>query len=167
MWFVHLRQQLQQPVGLKVSGENSRRSSTPVFTQDLCSSSQRISFEWSRPLSFPLLLSRLLSSPLLLPQLSYRGRVLVGNNLAASALWHRFNVLTPPRNLIDDIQRAIVDFFWSGKHWVRAAVLYLPVAEGGQGLINVRARIASSRLRTAQKILYTSGPGGSRWPGCC
>ncbi len=68
-------------------------------------------------------------------------------------------VLTPPRSLVEDIQRAIVDFFWSGKRWVQAAVLYLPVAEGGQGLINIQSKIASFRLQTAQRLLYTSGPG--------
>uniref|UniRef100_H3CBT1 Reverse transcriptase zinc-binding domain-containing protein n=1 Tax=Tetraodon nigroviridis TaxID=99883 RepID=H3CBT1_TETNG len=52
-----------------------------------------------------------------------------------------------------DIQRDILDFFWAGKHWVQAAVLYLP------GLINIQARIATSRIQTAQRILYTSGPG--------
>ncbi|TKS66148.1 putative 149 kDa protein ORF 2 [Collichthys lucidus] len=67
--------------------------------------------------------------------------------------------LTPPRGLVEDIQRAILEFFWSGKHWVRAAVLYLPVAEGGQGLINIQSKIASFRLRTAQKLLYNCGPG--------
>jgi len=36
----------------------------------------------------------------LLPELSYRGRVLVTNNLAASMLWHRLNVLDPPNELI-------------------------------------------------------------------
>uniref|UniRef100_A0A3B3WLD2 Reverse transcriptase domain-containing protein n=1 Tax=Poecilia mexicana TaxID=48701 RepID=A0A3B3WLD2_9TELE len=36
----------------------------------------------------------------LLPQLSYRGRVLVVNNLVASALWHKLTVLTPPSSLI-------------------------------------------------------------------
>lgn len=95
----------------------------------------------------------------LLPQLSYRGRVLVVNVLAASTLWHRFSVLSPPRGLVENVQRAIVNFFWSGKHWVRAAVLYLPVAEGGQGLVNIQARIASSRLQTAQRLLCTVGPG--------
>lgn len=96
----------------------------------------------------------------LLPQLSYRGRVLVANSLAASTLWHKLMVLTPPRGLMDDIQRAIVDFCWSGKHWTQAAALYLPVAEGGQGLINIQARLASFRLQSAQKLLYVCGP---RW----
>lgn len=42
-----------------------------------------------------------------------------------------------------------MDCFWSGKHWVHAASLYLPVVEGGQGLINIQAKIASFRLQTA------------------
>ncbi|KAK5852456.1 hypothetical protein PBY51_023923 [Eleginops maclovinus] len=66
--------------------------------------------------------------------------------------------LTPPKGLIEDIQRTIVDFFWSGRHWVRAAALYLPVAEEGQGLIHIQSKIAAFRLRTAQSLLYDSGP---------
>ncbi|KAJ3599422.1 hypothetical protein NHX12_033385 [Muraenolepis orangiensis] len=79
----------------------------------------------------------------LLPQMSYRGRVLVANTLVASTLWHRLMALTPPRNLVSSIQQEIVDFFWSGRHWVRAAALYLPLAEGGQGLICIQSKIAS------------------------
>ncbi len=93
----------------------------------------------------------------LLPQLSYRGRVLVANNLAASTLWHKVTVLEPPSELICNIQRMIVDFFWSGEHWTRAAVLYLPVHEGGQGLVDVKSRIVSFRLQTVQKLLYQEG----------
>lgn len=49
----------------------------------------------------------------------------------------------------------IVDFFWSGHHWLRSAVLYLPVHEGGQGLIHITARIAAFRLQMAQRLLYS------------
>ncbi|KAF1375259.1 hypothetical protein PFLUV_G00237720 [Perca fluviatilis] len=94
----------------------------------------------------------------LLPQLSNRGRVLVANNLVASTLWHKLIAIVPPRGLMEDVQRTIVDFFWSGRHWVRASVLYLPVAEGGQGLVDIQSRIASFRLQTAQKLLYKCGP---------
>lgn len=94
----------------------------------------------------------------LLPQLSYRGRVLVANNLVASTLWHRLVTLTPPRDLIEDIQKDILNFFWSGKHWIRSAVLHLPVAEGGQGLNDIQSKIASFRLRTAQRLLYDCCP---------
>jgi len=90
----------------------------------------------------------------LLPQLSYRGRVLVVNNLAASILWHRLMVLEPPDELICRIQRTFVNFFWSGEHWIRAAALYLPVQEGGQGLVDVRSRICAFRIQAAQRFLY-------------
>ena len=50
----------------------------------------------------------------LLPQLSYRGRVIVANSLVASTLWHRLIVLTPPRGLMEDIQRFILEFFLVG-----------------------------------------------------
>ena len=93
----------------------------------------------------------------LLPQLSYRGRVLVINNLVASTLWHRLAVLPPPRGLIDHIQRTLIDFFWSGKHWIRAAALDSPVQEGGQGLIDVSARVLAFRLKAVQRLLYHQG----------
>ncbi|KAF7643979.1 hypothetical protein LDENG_00230120 [Lucifuga dentata] len=82
----------------------------------------------------------------LLPQLSYRGRVLVINNLVASTLWHRLNVLSPPRGFIEDIQQTLVNFFWSGQHWIRASALYLPVEEGGQGLVDISAQVMAFRL---------------------
>lgn len=93
----------------------------------------------------------------LLPQLSYRGRVLIANNLVASTLWHRLAVLVPPPNLLENVQRLLVNFFWSGHHWLRAPILYLPVVEGGQGLVDIISRTATFRLQTAQRLLY----------GCC
>ncbi|KAK3531057.1 hypothetical protein QTP70_008761 [Hemibagrus guttatus] len=65
-------------------------------------------------------------------------------------------VLQPPAGLVQEVQRQLVSFFWSGQHWVRAAVLYLPVQEGGQGLVDIRSRIATFRLQAAQKLLYHS-----------
>lgn len=93
----------------------------------------------------------------LLPRLSYRGRVLVVNNLVASTLWHRLKVLSPPRSLVDDIQKQLIDFFWTEQHWIQAAALYLPVEEGGQGLVDIRSKIMSFRLQTAQRLLYQCG----------
>jgi len=63
-------------------------------------------------------------------------------------------VLQPPVGLIEEIQRQLVDFFWSGQHWIRAAALYLPLQEGGQGLIDIRARIMAFRLQATQRLLY-------------
>ncbi len=33
-------------------------------------------------------------------------------------------------------------------------MLYLPRQEGGQGLINIRARLRTFRMQTAQRLLY-------------
>ncbi len=65
----------------------------------------------------------------LLPQMSYKRRVLVINNLAASTLWHKLMVVEPTEELVTSIQKRLVDFFWDGKHWIRAAQLYLPPCE--------------------------------------
>ena len=45
-------------------------------------------------------------------------------------------------------------FFWSGQHWLKAGVLYLPLQEGGQGLIDLASRVAAFRLQAAQRLLY-------------
>lgn len=92
----------------------------------------------------------------ILPQLSFRGRCLVINNLAASMLWHKCTVLDPPKELITGVQKAFVKFFWDGCHWLPPGVLYLPVAEGGQGLIHLESKIMAMRLHTLQKLLYSS-----------
>ncbi|GAA6089685.1 mucolipin-1b [Tachysurus ichikawai] len=36
----------------------------------------------------------------------------------------------PPAAVIKIIQRFLVDFFWSGQHWLRESVLYLAVQRG-------------------------------------
>lgn len=90
--------------------------------------------------------------------MSYWGKVVVAISWSLR-LWHKCTVLSPPKRLVEDIQRNLVDFFWSGKHWVWAAVLYLLVAEWGQGLIDIHSKIAALRFQTAQRLLYSFGPG--------
>ncbi len=89
--------------------------------------------------------------------MSYKGRVLVINNYqimwAASTLWHKLMVVEPTEELVTSIKKRLVDFFWDGKHWIRAAQLYLPPCEGGKGLIDIKSRIQAFRLLSAQKLL--------------
>lgn len=92
------------------------------------------------------------------PQLSYRGRVLVINNLAASMLWHRLSVLDPPTDLLQLLQKHFVDFFWGGYHWLNSGVLCLPVFEGGQSLIHLVSKVKAMRLQIAQRLLYDRNP---------
>lgn len=67
----------------------------------------------------------------LLPKLSFRGHILITNNLVASSLWHRFACIDPPLNLLSKIQAIIVDFFGDSLHWVPQYVLFLAKEEGG------------------------------------
>lgn len=66
------------------------------------------------------------------PQMSFRGRALIINNLVASALWHRLACMEPPKGLIQRLQAILVDFFWDRLHWVLETVLFLPKEEGGK-----------------------------------
>ncbi len=52
-------------------------------------------------------------------------------------------------------------FFWNGHHCLIPGILYLPVAEGGQGLIHIESKFLAMRLQTLQKLLYCSVP--LRW----
>ena len=85
--------------------------------------------------------------------LSFRGRMLVVNQLCASQLWHKFTILTPPKNLVTELQRLFIDFFWQGHHWTQKELLYFPVEEGGQGLISLKARLFDFRLSFLKELL--------------
>ncbi|KAK3561450.1 hypothetical protein QTP86_002829 [Hemibagrus guttatus] len=93
--------------------------------------------------------------------MSYRGRTLVINNLAASSLWHKLACVDPPPNLLANIQAQLVDFFWDGLHWIPQSVLHLPKEEGGQGLVQLSSRAAAFRLQFIQRLL--TGPRDLVW----
>ncbi len=61
--------------------------------------------------------------------------------------------------MIKVLQRRSVNFFWSGQHWLSGSVLYLSLQKGGQALIDIRSRINTFRLQTAQIILYEEDQG--------
>lgn len=79
--------------------------------------------------------------------MSYKGRILIGNNLVASALWHRLACIDPPADVLAKIQSILIDFFWDKLHWVKKSVLYLSKEEGGLGLIHLLSRTAVFRLQ--------------------
>ncbi len=89
----------------------------------------------------------------LLPNMSFRGRTLIVNNLVASLLWHRLVCIDPPVKLMAETQAIFLDFFWDKLHWIPQSILYLPKEEGGQGLINLQSRIATFRLHFLQRFL--------------
>ncbi len=94
-------------------------------------------------------------------QLSFRGRVLIINNLVTSTLWHRLSCVDPPVGLLSRLQTILVNFFWDGLHWVPQSVLFLPKEEGGQGLVHLPSRHATFRLQFIQRFL--TGPMDLVW----
>lgn len=108
---------------------------------------------------------RLMKWKWLLPKMSYRGCVLITNNMVSSALWHRLACVDPPASLLTQIQRVLVEFFWDKLYWVPQRVLPPHKEEGGQGLVHLASRGAAFRLRFIQRLLYGTGPGVSCSPG--
>lgn len=92
----------------------------------------------------------------LLPQLSFRGRTLINNNLAASSLWHRLACVDPPAGFLSKIQTEIVDCFWENLHWITQSILFLAKEDGGQGLVHLASRCAAYRPQFLQKFLLGS-----------
>ncbi len=90
------------------------------------------------------------------PKMSFRGRVLVINNLVASTLWHKLSCMDPPTGLLPKLQSILVNFFWDKLHWIPQSVLYLPKEEGGQGMVHLQSRLSTFRLQFIQKLLNGS-----------
>ncbi len=97
----------------------------------------------------------------ILPKLSFKGRILIINNLVSSMLWHRLACTDPPANLLSRVQAVMVDFFWDRLHWVPQSVLFLPKEEGGHGFVHLASRGAAFRLQFIQRFL--TGPVDLVW----
>lgn len=79
-------------------------------------------------------------------------------------LWHKVTILNPPKDMPTTIQKAFVDLFWNGHHWLIAGILYLPVAEGGQGLIHIESKILAIITNIAEAfVLFCSFTMGYIW----
>ena len=47
--------------------------------------------------------------------LSFKGKIIIANQLAASKIFHCLAVLSPPENVLSELQNILVDFVWSNK----------------------------------------------------
>ncbi len=74
---------------------------------------------------------------LLVPKMSYKGRLLIIHNLVASTLWHRLSCIDPPVDRLFKIQSCLVDLFWDKLHWVpKVFFTFLKKKEGLDRCIN-------------------------------
>ena len=79
--------------------------------------------------------------------LSFRGRVLIANQLAASKLFHCLAALTPPDSILSELQQRLVDFVWSNKkHLLKKQYVFEKPDKGGLGLVCLQARVLTFRL---------------------
>ena len=80
------------------------------------------------------------------PKLSYKGWVLVLNNLVSSMLLHRLTCVDPPPDLLPKVQAIWVNAFWDELHLLPQSLLCLQKEEGGHGLMHLASRRATLRL---------------------
>ena len=86
--------------------------------------------------------------------MSYKGKVIIANQLAASKIFHFLAVLSPPESVLNELQNLLVEFVWSGKrHWLKKETLYDQPDNGGLGLACLKARILSFRFVLIQRFL--------------
>lgn len=84
---------------------------------------------------------------------SLLGRKIVCNQLVGSQLIHTFNVLNPPQEFLQDVQKAMINFIWQGKHWLHHNFVHATTDLGGIGLTHMQAKVHSLRLKLTTDIL--------------
>ena len=88
------------------------------------------------------------------PKLSLKGKRIIINQLILSKIWFLAQVIPVPQKVIIDLERLVLDFLWGARHTrVRKQVLYLPIKQGGLGLIDITTKIQSLHLRWVGKLL--------------
>ena len=95
------------------------------------------------------------------PKLSYKGRVLVLNNLVSFMLWHRLTCVDPPPDLLPKVQAILVNAFWDKLHWLPQSLLYLQKEESRHGLVHLASRRPTFRLEFMRRFL--TGPKDLVW----
>ena len=87
-------------------------------------------------------------------RMSFKGRILIANQMAASKLFHVLATLSPPQNVIDELQEKLINFVWrDGRHWLNKKMLFLNQDRGGLGLTCLQARILTFRFNLLRSFL--------------
>lgn len=86
--------------------------------------------------------------------LSFKGRIIIANQLAASKLFHCLAVLSPPQQTLIELQEMLINYVWSGKrHLLRKQILFQQPNKGGLGLVCLQARTLTFRFAFLQRYL--------------
>ena len=86
--------------------------------------------------------------------LSFKGKILVANQLAASKIFHCLAILSPPHQILSELQDMLVNFIWSNKrHLLKKQILFQECDKGGLGLASLQARTLTFRMSFLQRFL--------------
>ena len=86
--------------------------------------------------------------------LSFKGKILVANQLAASKIFHCLAILSPPHQILSELQDMLVNFIWSNKrHLLKKQLLFQECDKGGLGLASLQARTLTFRMSFLQRFL--------------
>ena len=93
--------------------------------------------------------------------LSIKGRAIIINALLTSTLWYNATNLYFPSWAIDNIERAIYNFFWDNKcPLVSHDILSLPLTEDCFNIPRIATKIHALRLNTLRRLLE---PESAHW----
>jgi hypothetical protein len=87
--------------------------------------------------------------------LSIFGRATIVNTMVLSKLWYLASILFVPELLIRTIEREVCKFIWGAK-WdpLKRSTLYLPRAQGGIGLVNIKIKVMSLQFNMVSKLIF-------------
>lgn len=91
------------------------------------------------------------------PFLSYQVRAALCNSVVAGRIWHRVKCLTPPSIFIENCQRLMINFIWTGKHWFSSEYLSLSAKQGGLGLLQLSFKVEIMRIKFVWSMLHNQG----------
>jgi exonuclease III len=94
--------------------------------------------------------------------LSIAGRITVIKVLATSKLWYAASVIPVPKDILEQMDRAVWRFLWKGKISgpVRRAVCLAPRSSGGLGMIDIASVISALQLSWLKRLLDN---GDGKW----
>ena len=85
--------------------------------------------------------------------LSYYGKAKLCNVMILPQVWYLATIFPPNKDTMKIIERLIFAFIWNNKHdKVKRETMYLPVTEGGIGLVNIECKYLSLLLNQMMKV---------------
>jgi exonuclease III len=86
-------------------------------------------------------------------RLTHIGRVVVINNIILAKVWYVASVTILTNNFLTWLQSRIFGFLWPTMEKIKRQTAYLPITEGGLGLINITAKCHALLTKHASQLI--------------